>query len=85
MVALLEVGDTVDLVATDPQHATAATVAAQVPVLALPLPDASDPGTGTLPGRLVVLGLTDSEVPEVSAAAIAQFLTFTWSGEPPSR
>ncbi|MGA8256103.1 MAG: SAF domain-containing protein [Nocardioides sp.] len=85
MVGLLSVGDVVDLVATDPQQGSADTVATAVPVLALPEADVVEAGGGSLPGRLVVIGLAPDEVGEVSAAAVARFLSFTWSGEGPSR
>lgn len=81
MVALLRVGDRLDLVAADPQRDAARLVAADVPVLALP--DAGDTEAagpaGALPGRLVVLGLTPEAVPDVTAAALRSFVTYTWA------
>ena len=50
MVDLLEVGDVIDLIATDPQGSGATVVAADVPVLAIPPPDEEPAGTGR-PGR----------------------------------
>ncbi|GAA5145354.1 hypothetical protein GCM10023340_14540 [Nocardioides marinquilinus] len=77
-VALLRVGDRLDLVGADPQAGTASTVAAGVEVLALP---ADDGGTGPagLPGRLVVLGVAPSEVTEIADATARRLVTYTWS------
>jgi Flp pilus assembly protein CpaB len=80
MVALLEVGDRVDLVAADPEDASVTTVARGVPVLALPAVDAGGSATASgLPGGLVVVGLTVAEVAPVTAAALRSFVTYTWS------
>ena len=79
VVALLSVGDRVDLVAADPQGAAAALVAADVPVLALPADD-GDPGVTGLGGRLVVLGVPPSDVPAVADAAARTFLTVVFAG-----
>lgn len=81
-VGLLRVGDRIDLVATDPQGATSEVVAQGVPVLALPGPDTSAGAAGPAGpagGRLVVLGVVADELPRVSAAAAATFLTYAWS------
>ncbi len=78
MVALLRVGDVVDLVAADPRAGHATTVAAGVPVLALPAADPGETAAG-LPGRLVVVGLDDEEVTRVAASLLASFVTYTWS------
>ncbi|WP_181312439.1 SAF domain-containing protein [Nocardioides campestrisoli] len=77
-VSLLRVGDEIDLVASDPEAATADTVAVGVPVLALPGEPADGSGQVTS-GRLVVLGLSATEVREVSVAASRQFLTVAFS------
>ncbi len=79
MVGLLEVGDRIDLVATDPQEGGAEVVAADVPVLALPAPSADEPGASALPGRLVVVGAEDDDVPALADAAVRSFVTFTWA------
>lgn len=80
MVALLEVGDLVDLVAADPEDGEVTTVATAVPVLALPSADAGGTATSSgLPGGLVVVGLTPSEVAPVTSAALRAFVTYTWS------
>ena len=79
MVALLEVGDQIDLVATDPEDGQVSTVAAGVPVLALP----SDPGGSVtasgLPGSLVVVGLAPGGIAPVASAVLRTFVTYTWS------
>lgn len=80
-VALLRVGDRVDLVATDPQAGSAEVVVTGVPVLALPAPDdgAAAGSFGQPGGRLVVLGVPAPDVPLVSGAAARTFLTYAWS------
>ena len=78
MVALLQVGDLVDLLATDPEDGRVTTVASAVPVLAVP----GDPGsasTSALPGSLLVVGLTATQVAPVAAASLRSFLTYTWA------
>ena len=57
MVDLLEVGDVIDLIATDPQGAGASVVvAAGVPVLAIPPIPSDAAGGRARPGALVVVG-----------------------------
>jgi Flp pilus assembly protein CpaB len=77
MVALLDVGDRVDLVATDPQEGGASVVADDVPVLAIPAADETATSAG-LPGRLVVVGAAPNQVPALAEAAVRSFVTFTW-------
>jgi Flp pilus assembly protein CpaB len=77
-VDLLEVGDAVDLWAVDPQGGGTEQVAADVTVLAIPAPTPDDAGTG-VPGRLVVLGVHDSEVTRVGESAVRRYVTYTWS------
>ncbi len=79
MVALLDVGDRIDLVATDPQKGGASVVADGVPVLAIPAAD-DQVGASGLPGRLVVVGAESSQVAPLAAAAVASFVTYTWPG-----
>lgn len=80
MVALLRAGDVIDLVATDPQDGRVTTVAAGVPVLALPPNETGGATTASgLPGSLVVVGLTPAEVAPVASATLASFVTYTWS------
>lgn len=78
MAELLHVGDEVDLVAADPQGAAATTVARDALVLALP-PPAPDAAADGLPGRLVVLGVAETDVTPVSSASVTHFLTVAWS------
>ena len=80
-VGLLSAGDRIDVVATDPQAGTSVTVAAGVPVLALP---GADEGAGAGPlgtpgGRLVVLAVEEADVHNVATAGAASFLTYVWS------
>lgn len=76
---LLDVGDRVDLLATDPQAGTTTTVTTDVLVLALPHPDAA--AADALTGRLVVLGVPSVDLLEVSTAAVTAFVTFAWAGD----
>ncbi|MBU2076217.1 MAG: pilus assembly protein CpaB, partial [Actinobacteria bacterium] len=80
-VGLLSAGDRIDVVATDPQAGTSVTVAAGVPVLALP---GADEGAGAGPlgtpgGRLVVLAVEEADVHNLATAGAASFLTYVWS------
>ncbi|HVK26958.1 MAG TPA: SAF domain-containing protein [Nocardioides sp.] len=74
--ALLTVGDRITLVATDPQAGTAEALADDALVLAIP--DARHAGDGALPGRLVVVGLAQEDVYEVTSASVAAYVTYTW-------
>lgn len=75
-VALLDVGDRVDLLATDPQAGGSEVVAAAVTVLAVPAPveDAS-----SQPGALVVLGVPSASVTRVADASVRYFLTYAFT------
>jgi Flp pilus assembly protein CpaB len=75
---LLRTGEEVDLIATDPQAGTAATVAREALVLGLP-PPPDDAAADGLPGRIVVLGVHRSEVSAVAAAGVTRFLSIVWS------
>lgn len=77
-VALLRVGDEIDLTATDPQAGETTTVALRAVVLAIPAADEATGPTG-LPGRLVVLGVGESEVTTLADAVSRSVVTFTWS------
>ncbi|MAS56800.1 MAG: hypothetical protein CMJ44_19645, partial [Pimelobacter sp.] len=81
MVTLLEVGDLIDLLATDPEQGNVSTVAHAVPVLALPRDDEAGSGVTAsgLSGRLVIVALAPAEVAPVTAAALRAFVTYTWS------
>lgn len=74
---LLQVGDEIDLLATDPESRTTTTVTSGVPVLAVP--DADTGATDALTGRLIVVGIPASEVSEVTGAAVTAFVTFAWT------
>ena len=81
-VALLRVGDRIDLLATDPGGAGTTTVAHDVPVLALPEPsdDSSPLGPNSaVSGRLVVVGTTSDLSESVADASVRRFLTVIWS------
>ena len=68
----------IDLVSADPQGGPAATVAREAVVLALP-PPPDDAAADGLPGRVVVLGVRDTDVTAVSSATVTHFLTIAWS------
>jgi Flp pilus assembly protein CpaB len=78
MVALLEVGDRIDLIGTDPQSSGASVVASGVPVLAIPRPSTDSSGTGPS-GGLVVVGAAPTEVTTLTDASVRLFLTFAFS------
>ncbi|MCW2813844.1 MAG: hypothetical protein JWN84_1299 [Nocardioides sp.] len=77
-VALLRVGDEVDLVATDPQSGDSDTAAERAVVLAVPVADEAT-GPAGLPGRLVVVGVADHEVAALAEAVTRSVVTFAWS------
>ena len=79
-VALLAVGDRVDLVAADPRAGTAEVVARDAPVLALP-GDPEATGGGAAPGgALVVLGSLPSLAPSLAAAGSRAALSLVLVG-----
>lgn len=73
-VALLRVGDRVEVLGTDPESGEADVVLTRSPVLALPRGDDATATEG-LAGRLVVLGVPEGLVTEVGVAAVTQFLS----------
>ncbi|MFC6288175.1 SAF domain-containing protein [Nocardioides sp. GCM10027113] len=75
--SLLEVGDRIDLLATDPQRPGAQVVAWDLPVLAVPPP--ADALSGGQPGAVVVVGADPAEVTAVTDAAVRLFLTFAYA------
>ncbi len=77
--ALLDPGDRIDLLATDPQAGGSRVVAAGALVLAVPRADPDDAAAGSPTGALVVLGVAPTEVPAVSEAAVRWFLSWSWS------
>lgn len=76
-VGLLETGDAIDLLATEPESRTTTTVASGAVVLAVP--DLEDAAPDAIPGRLVVLGIPAAAVAEVTAAAVTAFVTYAWA------
>lgn len=73
-VRLLRVGDRVDLLAADPQSASAARVVGRdVPVLAIPRESEQAPGPTN--GALVVLGVPDTATRSVAQASVSAFLS----------
>ena len=78
VVDLLRVGDRVDLIAADPRGDGADPVALDAPVLAIPRAG-TDVGATGLAGRLVVVGVPDTSVSRLAAAAVGSFLSVTFS------
>lgn len=78
-VALLEPGDRIDLVATDPQAGGTRVVAAEALVLAVPAVERGDGFATGSPGALVVLAVPPLSVGPVSEAAARLYLAFSWS------
>lgn len=76
-VGLLDVGDEIDLLATDPETRVTEPVADDALVLAVPdlEPDAPD----AITGRLVVLGIPAATVAQVTTAAVTSFVTYAWN------
>jgi len=74
---LLETGDAIDLLATEPESRTTTTVASGAVVLAVPDLDREAPDA--IPGRLVVLGIPAAAVGEVTASAGTAFVTYAWT------
>ena len=73
-VALLRIGDRVDLLAADPQASSAAVVvAADAPVIALPRQRGAS--TAALPGGLVVLAVPERTARAVAAAGVSRYLS----------
>jgi len=78
MAGLLRVGDRVDLISADPQGRAAETVAADVPVLALP-DTPTEVGAAGLTGRLVVVGAQPGEVARIADASVRTFVTIAFA------
>jgi Flp pilus assembly protein CpaB len=77
LAALLEVGDRIDLVATDPQSGGAHVVATDVLVMATPA--VADQQADAVPGVVVVLGVPPTAVAAVSEASVRWFLGYAFS------
>lgn len=75
---LLEAGDRIDLIATDPQAGGSRVVAADALVLAIP-PTANAATTISPSGALVVLGVAPASVPSVTEASVRWFLSYAFS------
>ena len=78
MAALLRVGDSIDLLAADPQGGAPLPVTEAALVIALPR-GSDDTSADGLPGRLVVLGVPGTDVPDVAQASVTRFLAFSYS------
>ena len=78
LVALVEVGDRIDLIATDAQSGGSRVVASDAMVLAIPEPGEAT-GSSTPPGALLLLGIAPTSVPAVSEAAVRWFLSYSFS------
>ena len=75
---LLDTGDRIDLLATDPQAGGSRVVAADALVLATP-PHVEAAGATSPPGALVVLGVPPASVPVVTEASVRWFLSYSFS------
>lgn len=78
MAALLRAGDSIDLLAADPQGGAPLEVADAALVLAVPR-GSEDTAADGLPGRLVVLGVPQADVAGVAQASVTRFLAFSYS------
>jgi Flp pilus assembly protein CpaB len=78
LVDLLEPGDRIDLVATDPQGGTSEVVARDVLVLATP-PAPADAAAGAPPGALLLLGVPPDTATAVAAASVRWFLSWSFA------
>jgi Flp pilus assembly protein CpaB len=73
-VALLRIGDRVDVLAADPQGAAEATVvAADAPVIAIP--ETREADSAMAPGGLVVLAISDKTAQTIAAAGVSRYLS----------
>ena len=80
--ALLEVGDRVDVLATEPTGTEpAAVIAAAAQVIALPAPDEGSSGIGPVSGRLIVVATSQSVAEALAAQAVRGFLSLALSGD----
>lgn len=73
-VALLQIGDHVDVLAADPQgRSGAVVVAAGAPVIAIPLQE--EAGAAVVSGGLIVLAVTDGTAQDLAAAGVSAYLS----------
>ena len=77
-VALLQPGDRIDLLATDPRRGQTTRIADGAVVLAVP-PTEDTTVTGPLGGRVVLLALPPGAVEAALSAAVRAFLSFVYS------
>jgi Flp pilus assembly protein CpaB len=81
VVALLRVGDRVDVLAADPRRGEASVVAVDVPVVALPAPRGEDDtASAPLSGRLVLVAALPSETDRIAGASASDVLSVVVTG-----
>lgn len=81
VVSLLQPGDTIDVVATDPSNGETHQVATGVRVVTVPASRSDSPGGAqTLPGRLVVLAAPSTTAKNIAGAATTGYLSVMFSG-----
>ena len=81
VVALVRVGDQVDVVAADPRRGDAGAVAVDVPIVALPGAEADgSTGAGPLSGRLVVVAVFPEDVDHIAGASATDLLGLVLRG-----
>lgn len=81
VVALLQPGDTIDVVATDPSNGQTRQVATGARVVTVPSHDNSSTHVGQqLPGRLVVLAAPSATAENIAGAAATSYLSVLFSG-----
>lgn len=78
VVELLRVGDTFNLLATDPEGGVTRVVAEDVVVLAIPKSSTEASAIG-ISGSLIVLGASRAEAIEIANAAVREFLSVEFS------
>ncbi len=78
LAALLEPGDRIDLIATDPQAGGSRVVAADALVLAIPPPSEATAASAP-PGALALLAVAPASVEIVSEASVRWFLSYSFS------
>ncbi len=78
VVELVRVGDTFDLLATDPEGTGTRVVADDVVVLAIPEPSAESASIG-ISGALILVGTSAGEATDVANAAVLEFLSIQFS------
>ena len=78
LAALLEPGDRIDLIATDPQAGGSRVVSADALVLAVPRADETSSASAP-PGALVLLGVAPTSVETLSEASVRWFLSYSFS------